>query len=107
MKFQVILHEGVVDKKVQSRVTRQLRRIYADLFDVAEDQVAVDITEIPRGRFFTAAKPSNSSLVGVGVPAGTSNADRTHLMSEITAMWCQVTGCTPDEIVVSASDMPA
>ena len=107
MRLQVILHEGVVDEGSRPRLAHELRRIYAGIFGAAEDQVAVEITEIPNGKFFTAAKPSRSSLVGAGVPDGTSRADRTRLMSEISAMWCDVTGCTPNEIVVSASDAPA
>jgi phenylpyruvate tautomerase PptA (4-oxalocrotonate tautomerase family) len=104
MTFQVILHEGVVDETLRPRLTREMRRIYAGIFGTDENQVAVEVTEIPKGRFFTAAKPSSSSLIGVGVPAGTSRADRTRLMSKITAMWCSITGCTANEIVVSASD---
>lgn len=107
MGFQMILHEGVLDEALRPQLVDGLRRIYGGIFHVAENQVTVDITEIPKGRFFTAAKPSRSSLVGVGVPAGTSRADRTRLMSEVTSMWCGVTGCSPNDIVVSASDAPA
>jgi phenylpyruvate tautomerase PptA (4-oxalocrotonate tautomerase family) len=107
MKFQVILHEGVVEEGLRPRLTQEMRRIYAAMFAAAANQIVVEITEIPKGRFFTAAKPSRTSLVGVAGPAGTSRPDRTRLMSEITAMWCEVTGCTPNEIVVSASDTAA
>ena len=107
MKFQVILHEGVFDESLHASLTQELCHIYAKIFAVAEDQLSADITVIPKGRFFTAAKPSRTSLVGIGVPAGTSNTDRTRLMSEITSMWCRVTGCTANEVVISASDLPA
>ena len=105
--FQLILHEGVVDAGLRPRLAQGIRRIYSSVFGTTEDDVIVEITEIPRGRFFTAAKPSRSSLVGGTAPAGTSRADRTRLMSEISAMYCDVTGCTPNEIVVSVSDDPA
>jgi phenylpyruvate tautomerase PptA (4-oxalocrotonate tautomerase family) len=106
-EFQVLLHEGVVAEAVRPRLAEGIRRIYARVFGVAEDQVTVAITEIPQGRFFTAARPSRSSLIGGSVAAGTSQADRARLMSEITSMWCDVTGCTPNEVVVSVSDDPA
>jgi hypothetical protein len=32
---------------------------------------------------------------------------RVDLMRRICAMWCAVTGCTVDELVVSARDRPA
>ena len=106
MGFTVILHEGVVPEILRPQLAQGIRRIYADIFGGPADNVSVDITEIPKGRFFTAAKPSRSSLIGGSVPAGTSRADRTRLMSEITSMWCEVTGCTPNDVVVSASDAP-
>ena len=103
----MLVHEGVVAEAVCPRLAEGIRRIYARVFGAVEDEVTVAITEVPRGRFFTAAKPSRSSLIGGTVTAGTSQADRARLMSEITAMWCDVTGCTPNEIVVSVSDDPA
>lgn len=106
MKFQMLLHEGVVGPELQPQLAQELRRIYATRFGAAEAEIEVEISEIPKGRFFTAGKPSRSSLVGGSVPAGTSSADRTRLMAEITSMWCERTGCTPDDIVVSISDAP-
>jgi hypothetical protein len=103
-QFQVILHAGVVDARLHPRLTGEIRRIYTSIFDTAETHVIVEITEIPSGWFFTAAQPSCSSLVGGTVPAGTTRADRTRLMSEISAMWCATTGCTANEIVISISD---
>ena len=103
MTFQVILHEGVIAEAVRPRLVREMRRVAADVFGAPAANATVEMTEIPRGRFFTAAQPSRSSLVGTTVPPGTSPADRTRLMAEITSAWCDVTGCTPDEIVVSAS----
>ena len=104
MTFHLILHEGVVAEALRPQLAQGIRQIYSDIFGTPAEKVAVDITQIPRGRFFTAAKPSRSSLIGGSVPAGTSKADRTRLMSEITAMWCEVTGCTPNDVVISASD---
>jgi phenylpyruvate tautomerase PptA (4-oxalocrotonate tautomerase family) len=106
MKFQLLLHEGVIEPNLQPRLAQELRRIYTRNWGGAEDHISVNVTEIPKGRFFTAAKPSRSSLVGGSVPAGTSRTARTRLMAEITSMWCELTGCTPNEIVVSISDAP-
>ena len=107
MRFQVILHEGVVDGELHATLADGLRRIYAGLFSVAETEIDVGIDEIPSGLFFTAAKPSSSSIVAGTVPLGTSKDDRTRLLSEICDMWCDVTGCTPGEIVATAADAAA
>jgi phenylpyruvate tautomerase PptA (4-oxalocrotonate tautomerase family) len=106
MRFQLLLHEGVIEPGLQPRLAQEIRRIYASRFGGSAHDVSVDVTQVPRGRFFTAGKLSHSSLVGGSVPAGTSRAGRLGLMSEITSMWCELTACTPDEIVVSISDAP-
>ena len=103
-EFQLILHAGVVDERLHPRLAQEIRRIYVSIFAVGEGLVVVEITEIPQGWFFTAAEPSRSSLVGGTVAAGTSRPDRTRLMTEISEMWCAITGCAANEIVVSVSD---
>lgn len=104
MTFRVILHEGVVDEAVRPRLLEGIRRVAAGIFGVAADAVTVEVTEIRKGRFFTAGRPSRSALIGTTVPPSTSRTDRTRLMAEITARWCEVTGCAPDEVLVSAPD---
>jgi hypothetical protein len=104
MRFQVLLHEGVVDPALRPRLERELRRIGAAASGTSAGDVAVEVNEISAGRFFTAGEPSRSSLIATSVPAGTSRADRTGLMSAITTLWCDVTGCRAAEVVVSVSD---
>jgi hypothetical protein len=103
-QFQILLHDQVVDPALRPRLVQEIRRIYAALFSAAEGSVTVEIAEVPKGWFFTAAEPSTSSIIGGTVPAGTAGADRTRLMTEISAMWCATTGCTPNELVVSVLD---
>jgi len=104
VKFQVVLHEGVVDRSLRVPLAEAMRRAYASAFGVDAAALSVDFAEVRRGRFFTAGRPSRSALVGVSVPRGTSPADRARLMSAITAIWCETAGLTPDDVVVSASD---
>ena len=107
MKFRVILHEGVVPEAVRPALAGGIRRAYAALFAVPAEAVAVDFTEFARGRFFTAGRPSTTSIVAGTVPTGTPTDRRHRLLSEITALWCETTGCTSHEIVVTAGDAPA
>lgn len=104
MRFRAILHEGVVSEAVRPVLADGIRRVYSALFEVPGEAVIVDFTELARGRFFTAGRPSTSSIVAGTVPSGTSTAQRHRLLSEITALWCETTGCTPHEIVVTAGD---
>ena len=84
-----------------------LGRIYAELFELPAGEIGADFTVMPRGRFFTAGKPSTSSIIAGTVPAGTPNELRHRLLAEITALWCETTGCTPHQVVVTAADARA
>jgi hypothetical protein len=103
----VILHEGVVPETLRSELAAGLGGAYARLFRVPAAEIGVDFTVLPRGRFFTAGRPSRSSIIAGTVPAGTPDERRHRLLSEITALWCEVTGCTPHEVVVTAADARA
>ncbi len=107
MRFRVILHEGVVPEALRPQLATEIGRIYASLFETPAAEMGVDFTELPRGRFFTAAKLSTSSIIAGTVPAGTPNEQRHRLLAEITALWCETTGCTPHEVVVTAADARA
>jgi hypothetical protein len=104
MTFQVLLHDGVVDPALWPRLQRELRHLGAAMSGADAADVVVDVSEIPAGRFFSGGAPSRSSLIGTAVPTGTSQADRTRFMSAITTLWCEVTGCSAAEVVVSAGD---
>ena len=104
MRFRVILHEGVVAETLRPELATGLGRIYAGLFAAPAGEIGVDFTVLPSGRFFTAGEPSTSSIIAGVVPVGTPNERRHRLLAEITALWCETTGCTPHEVVVTAAD---
>jgi hypothetical protein len=103
----VILHEGVVPEALRPELAAGLGRIYTALFATPAGELGVDFTELPRGRFFTAAELSTSSIIAGTVPAGTTDERRHRLLAEITALWCETTGCTPHQVVVTAADARA
>ncbi len=104
MRFRVILPEGVVPAALRPELAAGIGRVYARLFGAPAAEIGVDWSELPRGRFFTAGRPSTSSIIAGTVPAGTSDESRHRLLAEITALWCETTGCTPHEVVVTAAD---
>ena len=104
MRFRVILHEGVVPEGVRPALAAGLGAAFTRLFGGAPADVGVDFTVMPRGRFFTAGAPSASSIIAGTVPAGTPDERRHRLLADVTALWCDVTGCTPHEVVVTAAD---
>jgi phenylpyruvate tautomerase PptA (4-oxalocrotonate tautomerase family) len=104
MRFRVIVPEGVVSEALRPELAAGLVRSYAALFRTPAAELGVDFTELPRGRFFSAGELSRTSIIAGTVPAGTKDDQRHRLLAEITALWCETTGCSPHEVVVTAAD---
>ena len=67
-------------------------------------RVAVAWLTIPRGSGYAAGKPSTSSLLQVAVPDGFDQAAREALMHQLNESWCRITGQSPFEVLIGATD---
>ena len=67
-------------------------------------RLAVAWLTIPRGSGYAAGRPSTSSLVQVAVPDGFDQAAREALMHDLNDRWCRLTGQSPFELLIGATD---
>ena len=102
IQFNCTVQEGVIPESIRPELVSELGRITASV--VGDDDVDVQFTEIPRGFGFRGGELSTTSLVRGQVPAGCDQELRVEFMQQICDMWTRVTGCTTDELVVSARD---
>ncbi len=68
---------------------------------------ATSWTTVATGDGWTAGAPSSTSLVVMYVPQGLDQDTRTSLLQAICDLWSQITGCSINEIVATARDMPS
>jgi hypothetical protein len=106
ISFACIVQEGAVPLPVRETLSTELARIGTDIFGGEAAAVAVDFTEIPSGSGFRGGEPSRASLVSGSVPVGTATEPRNRFLREVSEMWCRVTGCNSDDLLVSAMDSP-
>jgi hypothetical protein len=104
--YACIIQAGQTAEREQSRLAEGLRQLAREAFGDAPEQVEIQWISVPEGFGFTAGEPSTSSLVVRSVPVGFSDALRERFMTKVTRLWRDVTGCTADEIVVTALDGP-
>jgi hypothetical protein len=67
-------------------------------------RLAVAWITIPRGSGYAAGKPSTSSMVRVTVPDGFDQSAREALMHDVNDHWCRITGQSPFELLIGATD---
>lgn len=69
-----------------------------------EARLAVAWLTIPRGSGYAAGEPSTSSMVQVAVPDGFDQPTREALMRQINQSWCHISGQSPFELLIGATD---
>ena len=104
--YVCMVQAGQAAERARPRLSAGLERIGRELLADPTEGIEIAWHTIPRGFGFTAGAPSTSSLVVRSVPVGFPEAEREVFMSRVCELWTQATGCTPNEIVVTALDGP-
>jgi hypothetical protein len=104
--YACLVQAGQTAEREQARLSEGLRRLAQEAFADDPERVEIRWIAVPEGFGFTAGQPSTSSLVIRSVPVGFADAQRERFMSKVTRLWQDVTGCSADQIVVTALDGP-
>lgn len=102
--FDCIVQEGFVSQDMRPDLAAELTRISSSILGGSPDDVEVEFTEIPQGYGFRGGEPSTTSSVRGRIPDGCEQEVRVRLLQEINDMWCEITGCSIEQLVVSARD---
>ncbi|MDJ0867664.1 MAG: hypothetical protein QNK03_16290 [Myxococcota bacterium] len=105
-QYACIIQEGQRADRTREALAAGLRRIGQECF--GDDPSACEIrwNVVRKGFGWTAGEPSRSSIVIRSVPVGLPLDQREAFMRKVCALWETETGCSVDEIVVTAWDGP-
>lgn len=105
---QVVYHctmqEGQIGAAQRVRLADGLVKLTGRVLGVSANEVAVAFSDIPRGYGFRGGEPSTTSLVRGSIQGGLGQSVRVDLMRAICDMWMELSGCSVDELVVTARD---
>ena len=107
VRFNCIVQEQAVGPHTWPELRSRLSAIATSVLGPSAEPVAVEFTVIPHGFGFRGGEISTTSLVRGLIEPGCAQEVRVDLMRRICDMWCEVTGCTVEELVVSARDRAA
>ena len=102
--FNCIIQEGAIPDDLRPDLASGLARVTTSILGGSPDDVDVEFTVIPYGYGFRGGEISTTSMVRGTIPTGCEQETRVHLMRQLSDMWMELTGCTVDELVVSARD---
>ena len=98
-----IVQEGRIPNERRSALEAALKEAVRTHVG-AEARLAVAWLTVPRGSGYAAGKPSSSSMVQVAVPDGFDQSAREALMHQINESWCRISGQSPFELLIGATD---
>ena len=104
--YACIIQAGQAPDRSRAALEAGLRRLGEQAFGDDPDAVEIAWTVIEPGFAWTAGEPSQSSVVIRSVPAGLPDAEREDFLRSVCRLWETETGCSADEIVVTAWDGP-
>jgi len=104
--YLCFVQEGQVADRRRDELAAGLARLGRETFGDTPDGVEIRWTAVPAGFGFTAGEPSTASLVVRSVPVGWGDTPRAAFMRAVCDLWRAVTGCSADEIMVTAFDGP-
>jgi hypothetical protein len=105
-QYVCFVQEGQQPAACQAELSDGLRRLGRERLGDPAQGIEIRWTVVARGFGFSAGRPSTSSLVVREVAVGFPDPAREAFMRSVCELWKQVTGCTTDEIVVTAYDGP-
>jgi len=105
-RYTCMVQEGQIPEGRRRELAEGLQKIGREMFRDSPEGAEVAWITIREGFAFTAGRPSTSSLVARSVPFGLADDRREEFMTRVCSLWKDTTGCTDDEIVVTAIDGP-
>ncbi len=105
VSFNCTMQEGQIGEEARAVLAEALQQITKDVLGESPDDVPVTFSDIPQGFGFRGGEPSTTSLVRGSIVGGVSQDVREDLMRRICDRWMEISGCTVDELVVSARDV--
>ena len=105
ISFNCVIQEGVIPEDLRPTLSSELSRISADVLGgSAGDCGGRSTTVIPHGFGFRGGEISTTSSVRGQLTAPLDQETRVVLLQQLCDMWCEVTGCSIHEVIVSARD---
>ncbi len=105
-EYACIIQEGQTAQQRQAALAEGLRRLGAEAFGDDPSETDIKWIVVRKGFGWTAGEPSTSSIVVRSVPVGLSLERREAFMRRVCDLWETETGCSIQEIVVTAWDGP-
>lgn len=102
--FEFFVQESCVADESRARIVADIEAVCSEVLGMEAGPVSASWTVIREGFGFRGGEPSTTSLVRSRIPDGYGSDVRARFLQAIAEVWCNLTGATQDEVIVSARD---
>ncbi len=102
--FECTVQDDCVADDLRPKLASVIEGACREAFGHDEAPVEITWTVIPKGFGFRGGQPSTTSQVRGQIPDGCDRETRSRLLRSIGDSWCEITGASPEELMVSARD---
>ncbi len=105
-RYVCLIQEGQEADRKRSELADGLARIGQECFGDSGGSADVSWSVMKKDFAWTAGEPSKATLVIRSVPVGLPTPEREAFMLKVCDLWENVTGCSRQDVVVTAWDGP-
>ncbi len=105
-QYSCIVQRGQEPERQKDILAQGLKKIGQQMFGDDPEETEIQWASYGEGYAWTAGEASTSSIVIRSVPVGLPNDKREQFLRSVCDLWIAETGCSMNEIVVTAWDGP-
>jgi phenylpyruvate tautomerase PptA (4-oxalocrotonate tautomerase family) len=105
--YTVITQEGTVSSETKAMMAHEITRIHAGVMKVPTDFVRVVFLSYPKGSGFTGGREAPTAALNCVLRSGHTVEDKTAMLTQLLAMFQNLTAITTDQLVLSLQEIPS
>jgi phenylpyruvate tautomerase PptA (4-oxalocrotonate tautomerase family) len=105
--YTAISQDGSVSDGTKARIAEEITRIHAAVMKVPRTFVRVVFLSYPRGSGYSAGNEAPTAALNCVLRSGHTAEEKTDLLTQLWAMFQNLTGLATDQIAISLQEVPS
>jgi phenylpyruvate tautomerase PptA (4-oxalocrotonate tautomerase family) len=105
--YTAISQDGSVSDGTKARIAEEITRIHAAVMKVPRTFVRVVFLSYPRGSGYSAGNEAPTAALNCVLRSGHTAEEKTDLLTQLWAMFQNLTGVATDQIAISLQEVPS
>jgi phenylpyruvate tautomerase PptA (4-oxalocrotonate tautomerase family) len=105
--YTAVTEEGFLPEQTKAKIARQITQIHTSVMKVPSNFVRVVFLSYPKGSGYSAGKEAATAALNCVLRSGHTDADKTEMLTQLWAMFQELTGIPTDQLAISLQEVPS